>query len=130
MVKPFILTKKRIIIASIVVILLIAAILFFLTAGKLLVNSEEPEKADAIVVLMGSGPDRILYGIDLFIDGYADKIIMVENNFPGYELLEERGVDIPRDPELFKMVCLQLGMDEEDMKSVFLEYVKWVSYYF
>jgi uncharacterized SAM-binding protein YcdF (DUF218 family) len=86
---------------------------FFRYAGVGIVSSDSPEKADLIIVLMGSGPDRILGAVDLYEQGYAPCIMMVENWQPGYELLESRDVDLPRDAELAASVGIQLGVPEE-----------------
>lgn len=95
------------------VILLALLAVFFRSAGILIVAEDSPEKADLIIVLMGSGPDRILGAVDLYEEGYAPCILMVENWEPGYELLESRGVKVPRDVELKAMVGTQLGVPEE-----------------
>ncbi len=86
---------------------------FFRYAGVGVVTSDSPEKADLIIVLMGSGPVRILGAVDLYKRGYAPYIMMVENWQPGYELLESRGVSLLRDAELAASVGVQLGVPEE-----------------
>ncbi len=91
------------------IILLALLAVFFRYAGVGIVTSDAPEKADVIIVLMGSGPDRILGAVDLYEQGYAPYIVMVENWQPGYELLESRGVSLPRDAELAASVGVQLG---------------------
>jgi len=95
------------------VILLVLLAVFFRFAGILIVAKDTPERADLIVVLMGSGPDRILGAVDLYKEGYAPCILMVENWEPGYELLESRGVKVPRDAELKAMIGNQLGVPKE-----------------
>jgi uncharacterized SAM-binding protein YcdF (DUF218 family) len=95
------------------VILLALLAVFFRYAGTLIVAEDSPEKADLIIVLMGSGPDRILGAVDLYKEGYAPRILMVENWEPGYALLESRGVKVPRDAEIEAMVGTQLGVPEE-----------------
>jgi len=95
------------------VILLALLAVFFRYAGILIVAEDSPEKADLIIVLMGSGPDRILGAVDLYKEGYAPRILMVENWEPGYALLESRGVKVPRDAEIEAMVGTQLGAPEE-----------------
>jgi len=89
------------------VILLAISAVFFRYAGILIVAEDFPEKADLIIVLMGSGPDRILWAVDLYKEGYAPCILMVENWEPGYELLESRGVKVPRDADV--NATLKLG---------------------
>ena len=95
------------------IILLALLVVFFRYAGFGIVTSDAPEKADLIIVLMGSGPDRILGAVELYEQGYAPRIMMVENWQPGYELLESRGVSLPRDAELAAMVGVQLKVPEE-----------------
>ena len=95
------------------VILLALSAVFFRYAGILIVAEDSPEKVDLIIVLMGSGPDRILGAVDLYKDGHAPCILMVENWEPGYELLESRGVKVPREAEIEAMVGTQLGVPEE-----------------
>jgi uncharacterized SAM-binding protein YcdF (DUF218 family) len=94
-------------------VILLAVILAFLNAGKFLVRSDPLGETDLIVVLMGGGPDRILEAIDLYHEGYGKKILMVENSQPGFSLLEERSVSIPREAHLWKSVGMQLGIPEE-----------------
>jgi len=103
--------KKRALFVCI--ILLVILVVFFRYAGVGIVSNDSPEKADVIIVLMGSGPDRILGAADLYEQGYAPRIMMVENCQPGYELLKSRGVSLPRDAELAASVGVQLGVPEE-----------------
>jgi len=95
------------------IILFAGALWLFLNAGKLLVREDQLAPADLIVVLMGSGPDRVLEAVDLYKAGYCNKILMVENRRPGYELLESRNVSIPEDTDLNKSVGIQLGVPEK-----------------
>ncbi|ABI68055.1 YdcF family protein [Syntrophomonas wolfei] len=103
--------KKKALFICIILLALLAV--FFRYAGVGIVSSDSPEKADFIIVLMGSGPDRILGAVELYEKGYAPYIMMVENWQPGYELLESRGVELPRDAELAASVGVQLGIPEE-----------------
>jgi len=60
------------------VALLVAAVIFYesilTSAGTYLLVSDEPHHVDVIRVLGGS-PDRYLYGVELFRQGYGDKLI-------------------------------------------------------
>ncbi len=96
-----------------VVVLLIILAVFCRYAGVVLVDNDSPQEADLIIVLMGSGPDRILGAVDLYEQGYAPRIMIVENWQPGYELLEPRGAKLSRDAELMAEVGRQLGVLEE-----------------
>ncbi len=92
---------------------LVLAAVFLFYAGRLLVAEDDPQPADLIVVLMGSGADRIMGAVDLYKQDYGPKILMVENSQPGYEILDSRGVKVPRDAEVAAMIAIQLGLPEE-----------------
>jgi len=83
-------------------------------AGRYLVTDETPEKADAIVVLSGSFPDRILEAVDLYAAGFAPLIVLCREpeNF-GFKQLHERGVVLPRGYELNQSVAEQLGVPSD-----------------
>ncbi|MDD3365462.1 MAG: hypothetical protein PHZ03_10810, partial [Syntrophomonas sp.] len=83
--------------------------------GRFLVAQDQPQPSDIIVVLMGSGPDRMLGAVDLYQGGYADKIMMVRNNVAGYDLVVSKGVKIPHDTDLAQMVAVQLGVPQDNV---------------
>lgn len=62
---------------------------------------------------MGSGPDRMLGAVDLYKQGYSDKIVMVRNMVRGYDLVVSQGVEIPHDVEIAREVAVQLGVPAE-----------------
>lgn len=63
--------------------------------GKWLVKSDKNPEGDVMVVLMGSISDRVLQAADLYQEGRADKVIMVETGKPEVaSILEERGTSI------------------------------------
>lgn len=64
-------------------------------AGKWLIKEDKPLKAAAIIVLMGSVPDRAVETADLYIANLAPVIIMVKAASSSYKVLEERGVYLP-----------------------------------
>jgi uncharacterized SAM-binding protein YcdF (DUF218 family) len=50
---------------------------FLAPAGTLLFRDEQPEKGDAIVILLGAeSPDRVLRAVELFRGGFAPRIVM------------------------------------------------------
>jgi len=59
--------RKRALFIGIIVLVLLAVL--FRYAGVGIVAIDSPEKADLIIVLMGSGPDRILGVVDLYEQG-------------------------------------------------------------
>lgn len=91
--------------------LYLAAAPILRAAGEFLVTDEAPERADAIVVLSGSFPDRILEAVDLYQAGLAPLIVLCrEPENAGFKQLRERGVVLPRGYELNQSVAEQLGV--------------------
>lgn len=81
--------------------------------GYYLVAEDEPQQSDIIVLLMGSGPDRMLGAVDLYHAEYADEILMVRNMVRGYDLVVSQGVKIPHDTDIAREVAVQLGVPVE-----------------
>lgn len=111
-------TRGRVIAAA---ILLLAAALVWTqrepllaAAGRFVVSTDEPVAADAIVVLAGSVPDRILEAVDLFREGWAPRIVLTkEAGMPGLDELRRRGVEVPERHDLNLTIALQLGVPRE-----------------
>ena len=71
-------------------------------AGSWLVTNGVPAHADAMLMLMGSIPDRILQTADLYNEGLADRLLIVQEGMGAYKSLEERGVKFIGDTEQAK----------------------------
>lgn len=106
-------SKKLIISLSVILGVLLLGRLSLPGLGSFLVAQDEPQRSDMIVVLMGSGPDRMLGAVEIYQAGYADKIVMVRNMVRGYELVLSKGVKIPHDTDIAETVAVQLGVPEE-----------------
>ena len=79
--------------------------------GGFLIVRDQPHAADAIVVLSGSLPDRILEAVDLYHEQLASRIILTrEFPLPGLETLRARGGDLPERHEQNLAVAHQLGV--------------------
>jgi uncharacterized SAM-binding protein YcdF (DUF218 family) len=97
-----------------VLLVIFLLLLFSLPSlGNFLVVEDTPQSVDAIIVLMGSGPDRMMGAVDIYKLGYSDKIIMVRNMVSGYDLAAELGVVIPHAVDIAKDVAVQLGVPDE-----------------
>lgn len=103
---------KRIVLLIILALILTAGI-YFPFAGRALVAEDKPVKSDLIVLLMGSEDERIPGAVDLYQQGYGDKILMVRNNIPGFDELIKRGVNISHNTERAMEIALQMGVDED-----------------
>jgi len=80
-------------------------------AGGFLVVDEELRPADAIVMLSGSIPDRILEVVDLYQEGWAPRIVLTqEGPLPGLDALRAKGASLPEHHELNLSVAAQLGV--------------------
>jgi len=75
-------TKKRIIILAVIAIAMIFSAIGFVNAGTWLVKNDRLTHADAMVILMGEIPDRMLQAADVYKAGYTSQIIMVQS-YPG-----------------------------------------------
>ena len=84
-------------------------------AGRFLVKEELPPRADALVILMGNFPERVLQAFDLYRDGRADRIVIVEESMGPYQNLEERGVRIETNSEQAVRSLITLGVPADSI---------------
>jgi uncharacterized SAM-binding protein YcdF (DUF218 family) len=105
--------KKLFIIFIVILAVVVLIRLSLPSLGSSLVAEDKPQQSDIIIVLMGSGPDRMLGAVDLYHAGYADHIVMVRNMVRGYDLVVDQGVEIPHDTDIAREVAVQLGVPVE-----------------
>jgi uncharacterized SAM-binding protein YcdF (DUF218 family) len=80
-------------------------------AGRFLIAEDPPQPSDAIVVLSGSFPDRILEAVALYRDGYAPRVVLCrEPENRALNVLKERGVEIRPGYERNRYVAESLGV--------------------
>lgn len=107
--------RKRIFFPFILLVLL-AVILFLLyNAGTFLVKTDPLHKTDAIVMLMGSIPDRVLETSDQYQTWHAGHIIMVEESMGAYRELEKRGVHIISNMAQCSTALVKLGVPPDSI---------------
>ncbi len=94
------------------VALTVVAIAAVLAAGRFLVVSDPlPSRADAIVILAGSVPDRVLEAADLYHMGAAPRVVVTrERLHRGDAALRARGVRLPEGDELTVTALERLGV--------------------
>lgn len=104
--------RRRIAVGFAILLALAAAALPLLRgAGRLLVEDDPLQHADAIVVLAGSYPDRILEAAALYREGWAPRILLCrEPENAGFRKLRALGVQVPRPFEINRMVAERLGV--------------------
>lgn len=87
------------------------------SAGDFLVLEERPIRGDAILVLSGSVPDRILEAVDLFHDGFAPRIVLTrEPPLAGLAVLRQRGVSLPERHDENRRIAEALGVPPEALE--------------
>ena len=75
-----------------------------------------PVHADAMVLLMGSFPDRVLQAVDLYKKGIAGRLIIVEESMGPFSKLESRGAEIISNSEQARNSCVALGIPADSIK--------------
>src|SRR2546428_11028848 len=83
-----------------------------LGAGRLLVVADPlPPRADAIVILAGSVPDRVLEAADLYRAGIAPRIVVTRERVRRGDLaLRTHGIRFPENDELTVEAPRRLGV--------------------
>ena len=84
-------------------------------AGTWLVKEDVPAHADAMVILMGNFPDRVLQAADLYHEGRAGKLIIVEESMGPFSTLEARGANIISNTEQARNACIALGIPADSI---------------
>lgn len=110
--------KLRFILISTIVTLLLIRLLLMPQMGSYLVPEHELREAGAIVLLLGSTPERELEVADLYRQGLAPQVIMAEFNVHNHDLIEAHGLDMPRGLDNTLSVLRQLGVPAEVIRII------------
>ena len=111
------LTRRSLLLLLILMVLFTVG-LFFRNAGKILIFKNNLTKSDAILILMGSLPERVLEASDLYHEGFSDTIMIVKTHQQGFSALNNRFVTLPGESELAKTVLVELGVPEGSIKII------------
>lgn len=84
-------------------------------AGTWLVKAEVPPGADAIVLLMGSFPERVLEATDQYHKGIARRILIVYESMGPYQMLVSRGAEVIRTTEQAHNAAVTLGVPADSI---------------
>lgn len=88
-------------------------------AGSFLVVRDVRRPGDAIVVLSGSTPDRVLEAVDLYREGMARRVVLTRGHPPpGIEALRAQGGDMQEPHEVNASIAAQLGVPREAIRVV------------
>lgn len=87
--------------------------------GRFLVASDPPARADAIVVLAGSVPDRILEAVKLYHEGFARRILLSRpSEMEAVERLRDLGIQVPLANEINRAVAEQMGVPRDAIEDI------------
>ena len=90
------------------------------TLATTLVTDDPLERADAVFILAGEYPARVLEGADLIREGYARLVILSRDvEEPAFEVLRRRGIGPEQAPtrnDLNRGLLLALGVPKADVK--------------
>ena len=100
--------------ALLILIFFSGPILQFLASG--LVVDHGIKKSDAVVVLGGSSPSRVLEAADIYRNGLASNIIITRGGKPeGKEFLESKKIEFPEEADLNILVLNKLGIESSNV---------------
>ena len=82
-----------------------------LQLGTFLYAEDQLQRADAICVLAGTRMERPLEAADLYLKGWAPRIVLTEEvPDPGITALEQRGMELPTNAQTARGVIIRLGV--------------------
>ena len=103
--------KLRRLVAPLAAVILLAGAYAFNELGSFLAREDPLEKADAIFVLAGTAMTRQLEGADLFLAGYAPRIVLTrEPSDPAFDVIAKKGLVFPTAADRARDVYLALGI--------------------
>jgi len=89
-------------------------ILELLASG--LVVEDKLQNSDAVVVLGGTAPSRVMEAIDLYNSGYVSSIIITRGGLPeGADYLRSKNIIYPEEADLNKMIANKLGIGAKNL---------------
>ena len=94
-------------------VVLLLGLLVFIHLGSFLVVDHEMIKADAIVILMGGPGTTVRDAAELYLNGYADLIIMAQTVKEPFEPDPETGLLPAGETHRSRLILLELGVPEE-----------------
>lgn len=111
--------KKKLFIAIITLTaLLLIRFVLLPGMGSYLVQQEALRDASAIVLLLGSTPERELEVAGIYHQGFAPVVIMTEFRVHNHELIEAHDLDAPSAVDTSRSVLEQLGVPATAIRTI------------
>ena len=108
--------KKHKILLALAAILIPAGIIVFRHLGTWIVKKDELQKSTYAVIMMGSLSDRVLQAYDVYREGHADTLLIVESHQTPIEGPQNQTIHLPGGDEQAKQVLVKLGVPEDKVK--------------
>ena len=105
--------RRRLYIALFSLLLLLMLTLRY--AGTFLVRTDDKAKGEVMVILMGSIPDRVLEAADLYREGFAPRVLIVEEGMGPSEILRERGATLISNSTQCRSIASELGIPADSI---------------
>ena len=100
--------------ALLILIFFSGPLLQFLASG--LVVDHGLKKSDAVVVLGGGSPSRVLEAADIYNKGLAPNIIITRGGMPdGKEIITSKNIEFPEEADLNILVLKKLGIESRNV---------------
>lgn len=103
-------SKKQFTILSISLIIFTLGILLFTRAGSYLVRADSFKHGDAMVLLMGNWPERLLHANDLYSAGVSGSLLLVEEDNGALKWLNEKGIALESTSQQCFRAAIALGI--------------------
>ena len=107
--------RSRLIKLGVVFVIVLLAVGSCRKAGSWLVKADDPAYADVMVMLVGSISDRVLQTADLYYEGVAGKVWLVEAGMGADSTLKERGVQLISKSTQIRNSLISLGIPADSI---------------
>jgi uncharacterized SAM-binding protein YcdF (DUF218 family) len=107
--------RKKTFWGTIGLIVLLFFILVLPRAGTWLIKENTLQKSDAIILLMGNIPDRVLQAGDLYKQALATRMLIVEENMTGIDFLKEHGIELISNSQQARNAMIRQGVPEDSV---------------
>jgi uncharacterized SAM-binding protein YcdF (DUF218 family) len=110
--------RQKLCLTGILVTLVIVSVFIFLRMPAFLVLEKDLQPAGAIVILLASTPERELEAADIYHQGYAPMILIVDFSTHSQRLLDSLKLRVPRGRETVISVLGQLDVPAESIHII------------
>ena len=108
--------NKHKILLVLAAVLILACVYTFRHLGTWIVKIDELQKSAYAVIMMGSLSDRVLQAYDVYREGYADTLLIVESHQTPIKGPQNQTIHLPGGDERAREVLVKLGVPEDNIK--------------